>query len=57
MSELNAPQDTIILPPNLYYKEYWLNTSLQDWYVESFDIFWIQQNPTLHQGKIGSILR
>ncbi|CAG8664475.1 7970_t:CDS:10 [Ambispora leptoticha] len=49
MSEPNTTQDTILIPPNLYYKEYWLNTSFQDWSVESFDIFWIQQNPTLHQ--------
>ena len=25
------------------------STSFQDWSIESFDMFWIQQNPTIHQ--------
>ncbi|CAG8574565.1 7731_t:CDS:2 [Ambispora leptoticha] len=51
MSEPNTTQNTILIPPDLYYKEYWLNTSFQDWSIESFDMFWIQQNPTLHQSQ------
>ncbi|CAG8707289.1 12246_t:CDS:10, partial [Acaulospora morrowiae] len=48
MSEPNTTQNTILIPP-IFVIKYWLNTSFQDWSVESFDIFWIQQNPTLYQ--------
>ncbi|CAG8676897.1 3233_t:CDS:10 [Funneliformis mosseae] len=33
---------------NLHYEEYWTNTSVEDWSIESFDVHWIQQNPRLH---------
>ncbi|CAI2189596.1 3506_t:CDS:10, partial [Funneliformis geosporum] len=33
---------------NLLHEEYWTNTSVEDWSIESFDVNWIQQKPRLH---------
>ncbi|RHZ81429.1 hypothetical protein Glove_120g46 [Diversispora epigaea] len=40
------------LPPNLHYKEFWSETSIQNWSIESFDLFWIQNNPSQYQERI-----
>ncbi|CAJ0634669.1 4658_t:CDS:2 [Entrophospora sp. SA101] len=49
MTKSNSAKNDVVLPPNLYHEEYWTGTSFQNWSVESFDIFWIQKNPSLYR--------
>ncbi|CAG8662769.1 4202_t:CDS:2, partial [Paraglomus brasilianum] len=50
MSEFNKfNAQEISIPSNLYYEDYWLNTNFRKWSIESFDIFWIQENPAQHK--------
>ncbi|CAG8591263.1 2823_t:CDS:10 [Paraglomus brasilianum] len=42
---------TISFPHGIRYKAYWANNDVNDWSVESFDMFWIQKNPFLHQRR------
>jgi len=46
---MSRTQNTVVIPSDLFYEEYWLNTNFQNWSVESFDVFWIQKNPLLYQ--------
>ncbi|CAG8473424.1 2223_t:CDS:10 [Paraglomus brasilianum] len=36
-----------LLPNNLHHKDYWTSTGVKSWSIESFDLYWIQQNPRL----------
>ena len=36
---------------SVLFVDYWLNTNFQKWSIESFDIFWIQENPAQHKKR------
>ncbi|RUP47589.1 hypothetical protein BC936DRAFT_145560 [Jimgerdemannia flammicorona] len=41
------PKSIPPLPNNLRHKGYWTSTDVESWSIESFDLYWIQQNPRL----------
>ncbi|RUS30676.1 hypothetical protein BC938DRAFT_479091 [Jimgerdemannia flammicorona] len=41
------PKSIPPLPNNLRHKGYWTSADVESWSIESFDLYWIQQNPRL----------
>ncbi|RUS20973.1 hypothetical protein BC937DRAFT_93943 [Endogone sp. FLAS-F59071] len=41
------PKSIPPLPNNLRHKGYWTSANVESWSIESFDLYWIQQNPRL----------